>query len=237
MTGDIPRRILVVDDEPAILKLVTLALEGRYEVRCAQSGAETRRLLQEGMPDLLILDVVLGEEDGLALLGEFRRQSDAPVLLITGYGSEAVAIQALDLRANAYLPKPFSLQVLRARVALLLAEGPRSEHMAERARALIEETATETLSAGDIAKQLGVKPRHLLTAFRTRFGRTPMQYLREFRLRLAQQLLLTTRLPIATISRRARFRDVTYFNRAFKQSIGCTPGEFRRTHIPPDPSG
>jgi len=115
--GDIPRRILVVDDEPAILKLVTLALEGRYEVRCAQSAAATRRLLQEGMPDLLILDVVLGEDDGLALLGEFRRRSDAPVVLITGHGSEAMAVQALDLRANAYLPKPFSLQVLRARRA------------------------------------------------------------------------------------------------------------------------
>ena len=108
--------------------------------------------------------------------------------------------------------------------------------MAERARVLIEETATEILSAGDVAKQLGVNPRHLLTAFRTRFGRTPMQYFREFRLRQAQQLLLTTSLPIATISRRVRFREVTYFNRAFKQSVGCTPGEFRRTHILPDPS-
>jgi DNA-binding response OmpR family regulator len=233
--GGIRRRILAVDDEPAILRLVTRALEERYAVRCAQSAAATRRLLQEGMPDLLILDVMLGEDSGLAVLSEFRRQSDAPVLLITGHGSEAMAIQALDLRANGYLPKPFSLQVLRGRVAMLLAEGPRLEHLAERARLLIEESSTAILSAGDLATRLGVKPRHLLIAFRTRFGRTPMQYLREFRLRQAKELLLSTNLPIATISQRVKFHEVSYFNRAFKLSVGCTPGEFRRTHILPAP--
>jgi two-component system, response regulator YesN len=234
-TGGVRRRILVVDDEPAILSLVARALEGRYEVRCAESAAATRCLLHEGLPDLLILDVMLGEDNGLTLLSEFRRQSDAPVVLITGHGSEVMAVQALDLRANAYLTKPFSLQALRGRVAMLLAEGPRPEHVAERARGLIEETVTGPLSAGGLAMQLGVTPRHLLIAFRARFGRTPMQYFWEFRLRRAQELLLTTSSAIATISNEVGFREVSYFNRAFKQSVGCTPGEFRRTHFLPDP--
>ena len=230
-----PRVILVVDDAVAILDLMSAALGGLYEVHQARSAAETREQLGRIIPDLLILDVRLGDEDGLSLLADFRQVSTAPVLLITGHGSEAVAIQALHLRANAYMQKPFKLEALRAQVAALLAEGPRPEHLAERAQQLMDRVGEQLDSATEVATQLGVSPRYLLYAFRGRYGRTPSQYLREVRIRRAQQLLLATDLPIATIASRTGFRDASYFDRAFKRQVGVTPLVFRRTHVTETP--
>ncbi len=235
------RVLLIVDDDPAILNTLSLALERTHTVHTPTSAREARDRLRELTPDLPILDINLGDEGGLNILAEFRQASAAPVLIITGHGSEAAAIRALHLRANAYLQKPFALSTLRTQVAELPAEGPRPEHLAERGRQVIETLVEQPVSAADVAERLGVNPRHLLTAFRARFGRTPMQHLREIRLQRAEHLLLTTTLLVSEVAVRAGFRDAAYFDRAFKRALGITPLEFRRTHVaqapdPPDAS-
>lgn len=233
------RTILVVDDEPGALKLISMILKDQYRLHTAQTIPEARRALDAMLPDLMILDVRLEAEDGLDVLAEFRKISAAPVLVVTGFGSEDVAARAIELNANGYLRKPFTPEQLRTRVASLLAEGPRVAHVAERAREIIEGLAEKSVSAAEIAGMLRVSPRQLNAAFLERFGRTPLQYLREVRMRLARQLLVTTRLPIAEIAVRAGFRDVSYFDRFFKREHEMTPAEFRRTRIlessPDDP--
>lgn len=231
------RIILIVDDDPGILSVLSQALRGRYVTHTADSAAKARSILEGATPDLLILDVDLSGENGLDVLAEFRRRSGAPVLMITGHGSELVAVRALNLRANGYLSKPFTMATLQTEVSRLLAEGPRPEHLAERARELIEEIYAEQLSAEAIAHRLGAKTRHLLDVFQARFGRTPMQFLREVRIRRAQDLLLATSLPVSEVAVRTGFRDVTYFDRFFKEQVGMSPGEFRRKHVPEEPSG
>jgi DNA-binding response OmpR family regulator len=228
-------RILVVDDDARVRAMLVRALEDRYAVIGVGTAAEARAHLRQDPPALLILDVRLGNDDGLTLLEEFRRRHLAPVLLITGHGSEAVAARALELRANAYLPKPFGAPVLRTRVARLLAEGVRPDHLAERAREHIETLVETAVSAEDIAAQLRVPPALLLRVFRERFGQTPIAYLREARLRRAQELLLTTDLPIATVAVRAGFRDAQYLDRVFKRRFAMTPHAFRRAYLPSAP--
>jgi AraC-like DNA-binding protein len=176
----------------------------------------------------------VGEEDGLEFLSEFRQKSSVPVLLITGFGSEAVAARALELRANGYLRKPFDLNELRVKVDGLLAEGPRAEHLAERARAVIDRIATESVTVLELAERMGVKPAHLQGAFRDRYGKTPMQYLRAVRLQQAQALLLTTKIPVSEVAVMVGFREITYFDRSFKRQYGVTPLEYRRTRALPE---
>jgi two-component system, response regulator YesN len=229
-------RILIVDDDIRVLETMVRALDDRYTVAGVGTAVAARAHLQGKAPNLLILDVRLGEEDGLTLLAEFRRRSVAPVLLVTGHGSEEVLARALELRANAYLAKPFGAPTLRARVEHLLAEGARPEHLAERARAHIETLVEVPVSAADIAAHLDVAPDRLLAVFRERFGRTPIAYLREVRLRCAKELLLTTDLPIAAVAVRAGFRDAQYLDRVFGRRFGMTPQAFRRAHLPSAPS-
>ncbi len=225
--------VLVVEDDAPLLELVTEALGGLYRVYGAQSLDDAQKLLASVRPQLVILDIQLRGRSGLELLREFRQGSLAPVLLMTGHGSESVAAQALDLRANAYLQKPFAIRDLRARVAELVAEGPRPEHLAERAKAILDAHApSASVSPHEIANALGVSPRNLRAVFSARFGRSPADYQREVRLRRAQELLLTTDLPVAEIAVKTGFGDSTYFGRIFKRQLGMTPVKFRRSHVP-----
>ena len=233
--------VLAVDDEPDILAAIVSILEGVATVYTARSGAEARALLAQCQPDLLILDVSLGDVDGLEFLAEIRRRSAAPALIITGQGGEGVVIRAIRQRANDYLAKPFTRAELRERVEALLAVGPAPEHLAERAKTLVDSLLRQQVSAGDLAERLGVEPRRLLRVFRERFGRTPMEYLRAARLQRAQELLLTSELPIARIAAEVGFRYLSYFDRAFREEFSMPPAEFRRSYrlpagSPPDAS-
>lgn len=109
--------ILIVDDDVELVGLLSFALEtAGYEVRTAFDGVEALTMVREQEPDLVILDVNLPNQDGFQVLGELRRLSQVPVLMLTVRATEADEIQGLDLGADDYLRKPFSPRALLARV-------------------------------------------------------------------------------------------------------------------------
>ncbi len=108
-------RILIVEDDRALCRGVALALQnGEDELRTCHSMAAARGLL-EGV-DLVILDVNLEDGSGLELLPEIKRASAAPVILLTANDLETDVVTGLELGADDYITKPFSLMILRARV-------------------------------------------------------------------------------------------------------------------------
>ncbi|MHB1286570.1 MAG: sigma-54-dependent transcriptional regulator [Leptospirales bacterium] len=103
--------VLVVDDEPNILKVLgeVLTDEG-YRVVTAQSGSECLRKLEDELPDVIFLDVWLGSDDGLSLMGTFReRHPEIPVIVMSGHGTIETAVRAIKTGAFDYVEKPFSL--------------------------------------------------------------------------------------------------------------------------------
>jgi two-component system KDP operon response regulator KdpE len=117
-------RILVVDDEPQIRRALDIALRGHgYQVALAEGSAPALIRLGSDPPDLLILDLMLPDLDGLSLLRELRAWSDIPVIVLSARGEEATKIEALDLGADDYLTKPFGIGELLARVRALLRRG------------------------------------------------------------------------------------------------------------------
>jgi two-component system, OmpR family, response regulator len=119
--GSIPsrsRRILLVDDDATIRRVVGTYLE-EHSLRVVSSSQRqeaTRRLFM-GDVDLVLLDLVLGEENGLDVLRDIRLHSDVPVIIITGHRyEEADKVVALELGADDYVTKPFSLRELLARI-------------------------------------------------------------------------------------------------------------------------
>jgi two-component system KDP operon response regulator KdpE len=110
-------RILVVDDEPQIRKLLRISLEAQqYEVIEATDGAEGLRLATARQPDLILLDLGLPDQDGHAVLRTLREWSDLPVIVLTVREGEADKIRALDAGADDYVTKPFATGELLARV-------------------------------------------------------------------------------------------------------------------------
>jgi two-component system KDP operon response regulator KdpE len=118
------QRILVVDDEPQIRRALDIALRGHdYDVQLADGSAAALVQLGAHPPELLILDLMLPDLDGLSLLRELRSWSDIPVIVLSARGEEATKIEALDLGADDYLTKPFGIGELLARVRALLRRG------------------------------------------------------------------------------------------------------------------
>ncbi|MGC1237391.1 MAG: response regulator transcription factor [Acidimicrobiales bacterium] len=114
-------RILVVDDDPEITKLLEkfLSNEG-YQVTVASNGASALASASATEPELVLLDIVIGVEDGREVLRDLRLISDVPVIFLTGRGLETERIAGLKLGADDYIVKPFSLGEVSARIETVL---------------------------------------------------------------------------------------------------------------------
>jgi two-component system response regulator MprA len=118
-------RVLVVDDEPAVREALRRALELEgYSVELAQNGAEALRLVNAIEPDVVVLDVLMPEVDGLAACRRLREEgSRVPVLMLTARAGVGDRVDGLDAGADDYLVKPFALEELLARIRALLRRG------------------------------------------------------------------------------------------------------------------
>jgi DNA-binding response OmpR family regulator len=113
--------VLVVDDEEIVRDVVVRYLErDGYRTLEAATGGEALRLLEQELPSLVVLDVMLPEHDGLEICAWIRERSDLPVIMLTARGDEADRIAGLELGADDYLTKPFSPRELAVRVRNLL---------------------------------------------------------------------------------------------------------------------
>lgn len=113
--------ILLVEDEPGIASFVRLELlhEG-YQVQVAEDGRQGLELFQEGQWDLILLDIMLPGINGLEVLRRIRKLSSVPVILLTARGDTLDKVSGLDAGADDYLPKPFAIEELLARIRSLL---------------------------------------------------------------------------------------------------------------------
>jgi DNA-binding response OmpR family regulator len=113
--------ILVVDDDDAVRTLLSRALGADgFNVQAVPDAHGARAALAAGDPDLVVLDLMLGSDDGLDVLASLRESSDVPVILLTGKGDEHDRILGLKLGADDYLVKPFSPGELAARITSVL---------------------------------------------------------------------------------------------------------------------
>jgi len=112
-----PFRVLIVDDDPRIVKFLKLRLEASgYDVLTATNGSEALEQLQAQAPDLLVLDVVMPGLDGFETIKEIRTVSSVPVIILSARESSIDKVKGLELGADDYLAKPFSPNELVARI-------------------------------------------------------------------------------------------------------------------------
>ena len=113
--------VLVADDEPRITKLVSLALsEEGFRVVTAAGGEEAVAKAEEVRPDIVLLDIVMPDLDGIEVMRQIRERRPVPVILLTAKGSTADKAKGLDLGADDYLAKPFHPDELAARIRAVL---------------------------------------------------------------------------------------------------------------------
>ena len=114
-------RILIVDDEPPIVDVLVYNLKrANYEVLVARDGQEALDVAQREQPDLIILDLMLPVLDGLEVCRALRRQRDIPIIMLTARDGEIDRVVGLEMGADDYVVKPFSVRELMARVKSVL---------------------------------------------------------------------------------------------------------------------
>src|SRR5512142_1071775 len=114
-------RILVVDDEPAVTDLLAYNLrKAHYELLTAADGRTALRLAADCKPDLILLDLMIPEVDGLDVCRELRKSSGVAVIMSTAGGEEVDRVVGLEMGADDYVTKPFSVRELMARIKAVL---------------------------------------------------------------------------------------------------------------------
>lgn len=114
-------RIISADDDPQLLRLIARNLEFEgYAVETASDGAQALELIERAAPDLVLLDVMMPRMDGFTVCQRVREFSAVPIIIITARGQDQDKVKGLDLGADDYLTKPFSVEELLARVRAVL---------------------------------------------------------------------------------------------------------------------
>jgi len=122
------RRILIVDDEPQITRVLRTSLDAHgYDLRIANDGQTALQIAKDWQPDLMITDLSMPAMDGIELCREFRGRSNAPIIVLSVKGEERTKVQALDAGADDYVTKPFGISELLARVRANLRRAPQDE--------------------------------------------------------------------------------------------------------------
>ncbi len=139
-------RILLVDDERSIQTLLSYPLrKDGYQVTSAEDGREALQRFAEGRFDLVILDLMLPKLDGVEVCRQLRSRSQVPIIMLTAKGDEMDKVTGLEMGADDYITKPFSMREFRSRVKAAL----------RRSRMVGEVPENETIESGDLKIDFG----------------------------------------------------------------------------------
>lgn len=240
--------VLVVDDDQMFREFVSLSLRDLYAVKQATSAAQAMHVVRREPIATVVLDYRLPDGTGLDALAAIRSERpDLPVIMVTGYGSEATCASAFRLGVRDYLPKPFSVVRLRQTLASVLAregagpasarspndswaapaESDRPEVAIEKAAVLIQQRYWEHLTLPSLAREVGVSKYRLSRRFHEVMGVTLRGYLLRARLERAKELLATTREHITEVALAVGYSDLPRFDKLFKRYTGVTPTAYR----------
>jgi len=240
------KTVLIVDDDPAILDLharIVQASVPRCRLLRASNGAQALEMMSQTRPDLVLLDLMMPEMDGFAVLERMREQRslrDVPVIVLTAQILTHPDMARLQKGVAAVLGKGlFTEAEVLSQVEAVLAHGKRlgsdAQRVVRQAMAYIHEHYAEPISRDELAQHLAVNERHLTRCFRQELGVTPIAYLNRYRIRQARALLEQGAASITDVALATGFSDSNYFGRVFQREVGVSPGAYRRGERAPAP--
>jgi CheY-like chemotaxis protein len=240
-TQDARKAILVVDDESGTLELHARIVETQlpgYRVLLARNGRQALQIIHQERPALVLLDLMMPEMDGFAVLEEMRQTEmtrNIPVVVITGQVLTGEDMQRLNSGVASVLGKGmFNVEETLSHLANALAHkrkpGSEAQHIALKAMAYIHAYYSEPISRSDVAAHVGLSERHLTRCFHQEVGMTPITYLNRYRVKQAKALLDGGDKGITEIAVEVGFSSSSYFTRVFREEVGVSPRAYLQSH-------
>ncbi len=246
------RRILLIEDNPLVRRVIGQELQKEYHLEYAGDGEEGLDKALTDRPDLVICDVLLPKMNGYAVCRKLKsdeRTSHIPLIILTALSDGDSRIRGLECGAEAFLAKPFDDRELRVRIEQLLklsdrlraissgklidrglaAEAPAEEAaFVQHFRRLVEAELTDPdFSVPALCRSMGLSHTQLHRKLKALTGLSAIQLIRQIRLDKAKELLAETQLNISEIAYETGFNDPSYFGRVFAKETGHPPSAYR----------
>ena len=248
--------LLVVDDNEDIRKMVGNLMQDDYTVITAQNGRDGVRMAARYVPDLIVCDVMMPVMDGLECCRRIKGEistSHIPVLMLTACSMDEQRAQGYDSGADGYLAKPFNIQVLKSRCRNLIDNRRRIKDLWLQQSGSVQETEPKQHAPADgenefysrfleiVKAEMGNPDLNVdALAARMSLGRSqfyrkikaltnysPVELIRNLRLKHARQLLTSTEKSISEIAYECGFSTPAYFTRCYRETYGETPSDLR----------
>lgn len=244
--------ILIVEDNKELRLHLKSHLKTWYKVKEAENGKDGLKMVNKYYPDIVISDIMMPKMDGFELCRILKSNietSHIPVILLTARTLDEDKIEGFEIGADEYLPKPFSLKVLTARIKNLIELKKRLQEKFSKAGALLpsKDKTTNTLdevflekvtnivlenienpdfSLEVIYNEVGLGSSHFFRKIQSITGQNPSGFIRTIRLNYASGLLMKGKYTIKEVAYKSGFNSPTYFGKAFKKQFKLTPKEF-----------
>nr|WP_221659881.1 substrate-binding domain-containing protein [Bacteroides salyersiae] len=241
--------VLVIDDNADIRSYIHGLLSTEYSVIEAANGSEGIRKAMKYVPDLIISDVMMPGIDGIECCRRLKSELQTchiPVILLTACSLDEQRIQGYDGGADSYISKPFSSQLLLARIHNLIDSHQRlkqffgdrqtlakedicdlDKDFVEKFKALIEEKMGDSeLNVEDLGREMGLSRVQLYRKIKSLTNYAPNELLRMSRLKRAASLLASSGMTVAEIAYEVGFTSPSYFTKCYKEQFGESPTEF-----------
>lgn len=249
--------VVIVEDSFPLRQGMILTFDWRalncYVAGEADNGEEGLQLIEEVNPAIVITDIRMPGMDGLEMIGQVRRAGgDAVCIVISAYGEFDYAQRAIRYGVSEFLVKPFEMSELMNALQKAVRRAEQIRHLrqieekkvvlfgdyiaedgdikgkyAEQVVAFIREHFAENIGITDIASSLAMSESHLSRVFKESVGYTLGEYLVNYRVSVACELLREGKLRVSEVASRVGYADQRYFSVVFRRIVGMAPNEYR----------
>ena len=255
------QKILLVEDNRELRIFLYNSLIDSYHVVEADDGAEALEKIRSEQPDIIVTDLMMPRMDGIELIDKVRHDftmSHLPIIMLTARHSPDDRVKAMEFGADGYITKPFSIELLLARIDNLLTQRRKlfEKFSAQSARNKVVELAVEDVVVTDrdeaflknvmswlgehiensdltidqLASHLGLGRTTMYNKLKSLTGKSPVELIKEYRITKAQLLLRTGQFSVSEVAYKVGFSDPGYFSRCFREQYRMSPAEYLRTH-------
>ena len=242
-------KVLVVEDNAELRIYIYNHLISRYEVRDASNGQEALQIISEGwLPDLVVTDLMMPQMDGMELIDRMRNDfttSHIPILMITAKHEDDTQVKAMKYGADGYIAKPFTMELLDARIDNMLERRKmlmtrlsdirhadivitdKDEQLMQKVKAWLEENvANADVTVDQLAVHVGMGRTSMYNKIKGLTGKSPLEMIQEYRMGKAVHYLKSGQFSVSETSYKVGFSDPGYFSRSFKKHYGMSPADY-----------
>lgn len=253
--------LLIIDDNKDIRYYMHHLLSDEYEIMEASGGLQGWEMIQQYLPDIVISDVMMPDMDGIELCHRIKTSPNTchiPVILVTAKLSDTSQIQALKCGADSYIVKPFTETHIKAQVTNILVSReklkeqllkelsnnigqPTAVPLQDKLLQKIVNTIESNLDNSEydidrLSKDIGLSRMHLYRKLKGIIGQTPSDFIRDYKLARAAELLKRPDLNVAEVSDMTGFASPKMFRTYFKKKYNLTPSEYQKNYFINDKS-